>query len=186
MPDLLAMLTTGAPWAIPKWGQIALRYDGVHEIPGAKDNPELMKLLDMADGVANGHTVGANNDDEAWCAKGMSAVYELAGIRSARTARARNYLGWGVKLPAPAFWCTAVLERGPDMGHVTFPIGRTAEGNLVGFGANQGDSWKPSVFDIKRVLGYRYPAGQPLPNPIDFTLLPLLKLEGGKLSRDER
>ena len=96
----------------PEWLARARNYLGMAEIPGIKNSPELMAVLDMADGVRDGKTVGANNDDEAYCAKGVSAVLEMCGIRSTRSAWARSYQSWGVNLgDQPALGAIVVFWR---------------------------------------------------------------------------
>lgn len=164
----------------PIWLTEARKYIGLREIPGAKNNPALMAVLDLADGVKDGKTIGANNDDEAYCAKGASAVLELVGIRSQRSAWARSYLTWGQKLEGPAVGAIVVFWRGSPTsanGHVGFVVGKDTVGNLMVLGFNQGDAVKISAFAPHRVLGYRWPAGKPLP-VVGENHLPIVKSDG--------
>jgi uncharacterized protein (TIGR02594 family) len=175
------------PHPLPRHLEIAFHYDGEHEIPGVKNNPDFMALLDFSDGKQDGRTLGAQNDDEAYCAKAHCACYELADIVSPRSAMARSFLPWGINLDGgPAFGCTVVLDRGAPFAHDTWAIGRDTAGHLIGFGFNQADGAQLSRFDPARILGYRWPKELPIPAVTGFTKLPLLALADGKLSSNER
>lgn len=173
------MTTFSAP--DPAWLARARTYLGLKEIPGEKNNnPALMSLLDLADGKKDGRTIGAQNDDEAYCAKGVSAVLELSGIRSARSAWARSYAKWGQELDGPALGAVVVFWRqsiGSTLGHVGFVAGKDSSGNVMCLGFNQGDSIKISAFSPHRVLSFRWPDGQPKPKT-GWDTLPLLKSDG--------
>lgn len=171
----------------PIWLTRARAYIGTSEIPGVKNNPQLMALLDMADGIKDGKTIGANNDDEAWCAKGVSAVLELSGIRSARSAWAQMYKTYGQELDGPAVGAIVVFWREKPTstkGHVGFVVGKDKAGNLMVLGFNQSNTTKISPFSKDRVLAYRYPQGRDKP-ATGWGTLPLLDSDG-KLSEDER
>lgn len=65
--------------------------------------------------------------------------------------RAKAYIGYGTPLKEPAYGCIAVKSR-KGGGHVFFVVGKTASGDLVGLGGNQGNSvcyakFKPSDID---------------------------------------
>ncbi len=169
------------------WGQIAARFDGIAEIKGPHHNSAILDLLDVADGKDDGKPLQGIRDDETpWCATFVSAVLELSGIRSARSAWARSYLNWGVDIGGPAIDAIAVLERGPKSGHVAFVAGRDAAGNLLLRGGNQSDMVKVSPFDPQRVIGFRWPSKTNLPQNIGLLKLPLLKLDGiGGVSKNE-
>ena len=164
----------------PTWLTRARNFIGIAEIPGVKNSPELMKVLDWADGRQDGKTIGAQNDDEAYCAKGVCAILEMCGIRSTRSPAARSFAKWGQELDGPALGAVVVFWRksveGP-FGHVGFVAGRDAVGNVMCLGFNQGDSIKISAFSPYRVLSFRWPDGQPKPKT-GFATLPLLKSDG--------
>jgi len=189
MPSLSQLLPTLVKEPLPQHLVNALRHEGLHEIPGVKNNPELMKILDWADGRQDGRTLGAQDDDEAYCSKGHCAEYEIVGIRSTRNPMARSWLNWkdGVTLNGPAMGCTVILSRppSPTLGHVFWSIGRTAAGMIVGYGYNQKDSVCASVFDPQRIIGYRWAKALPLPKAIGFLKLPLLTLADGRVSSNE-
>jgi uncharacterized protein (TIGR02594 family) len=159
----------------PAWLKVARRFTGIAEVKGPHHNPTIISLLDIADGKTDGKGLQGIADDETpWCASYVSAVLELAGIQSARSAWARSYLNWGFPLHGPAVGAIAVLERGPKSGHVGFVVGRDAEDNLLLLGGNQSDMVKISAFDMQRVIGFRWPEGHSA-GEISFRNLPLGK-----------
>lgn len=164
----------------PSWLTRARRFIGLAELPGVKNSPELMAVLDWADGKQDGKTLGAQNDDEAYCAKGICAVLELEQIRSTRSPAARSFQKWGQTLAGPALGAVVVFWRksvdGP-FGHVGFVAGKDAVGNVMCLGFNQGDAVNIRAFSPHRVLSFRWPDGKPLPK-IGWDTLPLLKSDG--------
>jgi len=158
----------------PRWLTVARNYIGVREIKGSQHNPKILEFWKKA------KLGGIKNDEIPWCAGFVSGVLEESGIRSARADNARAYLSWGGKLESPVLGCVVVFERGASGGHVGFLAGQDAGGNLMVLGGNQGDMVKISPFSTARVIGYRWPAGQPVPT----LKLPLLTGDG-KLSTNE-
>ena len=146
------------------WIKTALAYKGTKEIKGARDNPVVVALW------ALGKAGKVNDDETPWCAAWVSAVFELAGIRSARTGWARSYLNWGTKIQGPAPGCVVVFKRGSG-GHVGFVVGKDKRGNLMVLGGNQGDAVNVKPFAKDRVLGYRWPPGEPLPDKTGMSTL---------------
>ena len=172
----------------PKWLTLARKYIGTSEIPGSKNNPALMQLLDMADGKKDGKTIGANNDDEAYCAKAMSAWLELCGIRSTRSPAARSFGKWGQELDGPAVGCVVVFWRksvDSAFGHVGLVVGKDSSGNIVVLGANQQDAVNIKSFTKSRIIagGFRWPPDRPKPKA-GWDTLPLLK-SNGEVSKNE-
>lgn len=158
----------------PSWLMLARRYDGVAEIKGPHHHTAILDLLDVGDGKDDGKNLQGIKDDETpWCASFVSGVLELDGKQSARSAWARSYLKWGVKVP-PAVGAIAVLERGPQSGHVAFVVGRDAANRVLLLGGNQGDMVKVSAFGTERVLDYRWPEGATLPEAMGWPTLPVL------------
>ena len=93
-----------------------------------------------------------------WCSGFLCAMMELAGIRSARTDGAKNWLGWGVELEEPCDGCVVVFTR-TGGGHVGIVVGEDEYGNLLVLGGNQGNAVNVKSFNRSRVTGYRYPEG---------------------------
>ncbi len=134
------------------------------ETKGDEHSPEVLKMWKDA-------KLGGIKDDETpWCAGAVSAWLERAGIRSQRSAWARDYLKQGKEIPLsePKFGCIVVLERGSG-GHVGFVTGITKDGKQIKvLGGNQGDCVCEVMFPVSRVLGYRDPCVLP-DLPITFS-----------------
>jgi len=139
------------------WMHEALEDYFVSEIKGEKHSTDVLQMWKDA-------KLGGIQDDETpWCAGAVSAWLERAGIRSQRTAWARNYLNQGVELKEPVYGCIVVFERGSG-GHVGFVTGVSKDGKQIRvLGANQSNSVNERMFDVSRVLGYRMPVVTELP-----------------------
>lgn len=140
----------------PAWLRIARSYLGQREIAGRKHNPLILRWWTRI-------RAPFTDDETPWCAAFVGGVLEEAGIKSSRSAAARSYCRWGIRLGRPVVGCIVVLERGPKHGHVFFLLGRDASGNLVGIGGNQGNRVSIASFDPKRVLAMVWPASVPIP-----------------------
>lgn len=162
----------------PKWLVKAREFLGVLEIKGPQHN---QKIIDFWKAAKLG---GIKNDEIPWCAGFVGGVLEMCGIRSTRADSARSYLNWGVKLSGPMVGAVVVFERGESSGHVGFVVGRTASGDLIVLGGNQGDKVSLARFDRARVLGYRWPEEEAIP-AAGVAALPLLQANGLPFSTSE-
>ena len=160
----------------PKWIEEALKYLGQHEKYGkGEHNEQIVKFWEM--GKVD---LDVSDDETPWCAAFVSAMLEEAGVKSARTGWARGYLKWGQKLGMPTNGAVVVFSRGPTAGHVGFVVGRDADGNIMVLGGNQGDEVSIKAFSRDRILGYRWPSEEPLPD-IKLAIMD----RKGKLSSNE-
>lgn len=160
-----------------KWFDVAKKYIGTAEIKGPRHNSIILRWWSAI-------CAPFADDESAWCAAFVGGVLEECGIQSSRSAGARSYMKWGKPLTIPAVGCIVVFWRGsPDgwAGHVGFVAGRDKKGNLMVIGGNQGDKVSLAAFDVKRVLGYRWPKDmvRPFVEP-----LPIIEHEGA-LSNNE-
>ena len=123
------------------------------------------------------------DDETSWCAAFVGSVLEETGITSTRSAAARSYIKWGIAC-AQRLGAIVVFSRPGSSwsGHVGFVVGRDAVGRVMVLGGNQGDAVTISPFETARVLGYRWPAGEPFPT--DTVDLPVLA-SGGRSSTNE-
>lgn len=155
--------------AEPAWLAAARKHIGLREYAGRKHNPTILKWWIAI-------RAPFTDDETPWCAGFVGGVLESVGIKSSRSAAARSYLPWGIVLDKPAVACVVVFERPPSKwsGHVGFVVGKDKAGNLMVLGGNQGNTVSIKPFSKARVLGYRWPAGFPLPK---FTL-PVLASDG--------
>lgn len=135
----------------PEWLDTALRELGTAEIPGPASNPRVIEYHKST-------TLKATDDAVPWCSAFACWCMEETGIRSPRSARARDWLTWGVELKEPLHGCIVVLKRGsnPAQGHVGFYLASSSIRVLV-LGGNQGDRVCKVWFPMDRVLGYRWP-----------------------------
>jgi uncharacterized protein (TIGR02594 family) len=146
----------------PAWLETAFQEDrrGVAEIPGPANHARILEYHRCT-------TLKATSDAVPWCAAGACFCLERNGYRSPRSARARDFLRWGIGLVAPAYGCIVVLARGPEPwpnadtldapGHVGFLLGRPTPDELLVFSANVGDRWIEQRYPVRALLGYRWP-----------------------------
>lgn len=142
----------------PRWLALARQYLGEHEITGSKHNPLILRWWAA---IRAPYT----DDETPWCAAFVGGVLEACGIRSSRSAAARSYLHWGQAVP-PTPGCIVVFERGPRNGHVGFLVGFDERGRLLVLGGNQGNAVTIAPYPRERVLGYRWPPGEAVPEPL--------------------
>ena len=158
----------------PRWYRWAQNEIGTREKPGKGDNPTVIAYRKLA------KLGGIKGDDSAvaWCAIFANAALESHGIRGTRSAMARSFASWGVGLAKPAVGCVVPLWRGSPkgvLGHVGFYAGQSKDGTRIRLlGGNQGDAVSYTWVAANRVLGYRWPTGEPLPTtgPVIVTGLP--------------
>jgi uncharacterized protein (TIGR02594 family) len=132
------------------WMAYAIGELGETEIPGQTDNPRIVEYH-----AATG--LSADDDETPWCASFVSWCLEQAGIKSMRSARARDYLDFGDILKEPQIGCIVILTR-TGGGHVGFYWGKSANGKINLLGGNQGNAVTVASYDASRVIGYRWPA----------------------------
>jgi uncharacterized protein (TIGR02594 family) len=167
---------------MPKWLDEARKDLGLKETHGRATNPDILAMLDQADGtVGDGKTLQGIHDDETpWCSIAACAWMEAADIKSPRSAMARSWMKWGVALNGPCVGAIVVFWRGDrngPSGHVGIVAGRNKQGHLMVIGGNQGDAVTCVPFGRERVLGYRWPVAHPIPT-VGFNTLPVIKSDG--------
>ena len=143
----------------PVWMLGARRAIGTKEVAGAGANPEIVKYHAET-------RLHATSDEIAWCSSFVNAMFAWNGIEPTRSAAARSWLKWGVKLDKPRIGCVVVLERhsaeNPNAAHVAFYAGESDhEGMVKALGGNQANRVCVRDYPKDRVLGYRWPDGVP-------------------------
>lgn len=156
-----------------QWLAGANKFLGVKEVKGAQHNPE---ILQMWKDIKRG---GIKDDETPWCAAFVGAMLERAGIKSSRFESAKSYLDWGVQLDEPIKGCVVVFSRDGG-GHVGFVIGQDKGGSLLVLGGNQSDEVNVRAFPRRRVTGYRWPKGQPIPEDAYLPVLAGVPSSGGE------
>lgn len=144
----------------------AHRYHQLPELIGNELNPVVAGFFE--------HTrfpLELLNAKTNWCAAYACSVLEQHGIRSPRSARARDFLRWGVELKSPIYGALLVFERGsgaPDdpRGHVGFCEERVhiaTNSHVLTWGGNQGNTVRSWPQHKAKLLGVRWPSAMPLP-----------------------
>lgn len=171
------------------WISEAKKCLGQKEVAGPGFNAWIKnQWLSLPGGKWFWESTGSDDSLLAWCGMACAGIFQRCGIQiPKRYASARAWLEWGTKLSGPVAGAVVVFERGPKMGHVGIIGGRNQNGDLMVYGGNQGDEFKLAPFSDKlvadggRVLGYRWPPGQPLP---PLALMPVIA-SSGALSSNE-
>jgi len=107
---------------------------------------------------------------DPWCAAFVNWVLDNSHLHGTGSAAAMSFYdkNWGQDLgKKPAVGAIGVLEykdkRGNVVHHVTFIVGKTKDGRLVGLGGNQGDKVGYSSWPLNYFKTFRYPTGM-VPN----------------------
>lgn len=132
----------------PEWLKIAKNEIGVKEFEGPADNPVIIKYHDVT-------SLQATDDEVHWCSSFACWCMESAGIRSPRSARAKDWLDWGIPLNEGKLGCIVVFTRNGG-GHVGFYIDEDEDGIFV-LGGNQNDSVNISYYGWENFLDFRWP-----------------------------
>lgn len=130
----------------------ALSQYGIKEIPGVKNNPEIMKYF---------HSIGQDwvqGDETAWCSAFVNWVAKSSGKEYSGMLNARSWLNIGE--PIEGFQRIAdivILWREKKegwKGHVGFYIRETKEMIYI-LGGNQDNEVCIKPYPRSRLLGYR-------------------------------
>lgn len=156
----------------PRWLTAARTHLGQAEVAGAAHNPWIVSLWRK---IRRG---GIKDDETPWCAAFVGGVLEDCGIVSTRFESAISYATWGVQLLEPVPGCIAVFVRDGG-GHVGFVTGQDEHGRVLILGGNQGNRVSIAAFPRHRVVSWRWPAGEPLPDD------PRLELASAPVSTSE-
>lgn len=123
---------------LPDWLAIAMYDVGLTETKGSKHTDRIVKMHSYT-------SLRAKDDETAWCASAVCAWLEESGIKSPKSARALDFLTWGVPLSKPSIGCVLVFKRVVDpktkvtmAGHVGLYVGEEGDFYWV-LGGNQSD-----------------------------------------------
>ena len=147
---------------MPPWMVIAESLKGTREIAGGRHNPAILRMWESI-------RAPFRDDETPWCAGFVGHCLEEAGFHSTRSAAARSYERWqyGARLARPVYGCIVVFWRGNPKGwsgHVGFVVGQDQKGRLLVLGGNQGNAVNVKPFSPKRLVGFFWPKGYPLPD----------------------
>lgn len=133
----------------PRWMTIAKKELGVKE---TRESNKRIEEYHRSTGL-KGDLI---HQDTPWCASFTSWCLEQSGIVSKKSAWARSYLGFGVKLETPRYGCIVVFKRGKDSGHVGFWVDENSYQIKV-LSGNQNNSVCYQWYLKSNLLGYRWP-----------------------------
>lgn len=141
--------------------ELAQRFIGVRELPGAADTPLIQWWLSLCGMGAHAH------DEVPWCSAFANGIAWILRLPRSNSAAARSWLGVGQAVSidqAVVGNDVVVLKRGegrqpgPEVlaapGHVGFFAGREGDRVLV-LAGNQSNSVNVASFPADQVLGVR-------------------------------
>lgn len=139
---------------------VAQRFIGTKEVPGATANPVVLAMLQLED-------QRIHDDAVPWCSAFVNYIAWLLWLPRSKSLAARSWLGVGVPIKpadARAAFDVVILQRGdgeqPDAsvlaapGHVGW-FGGLDNGSVLVLGGNQGDSVSLARFPAAHILGVR-------------------------------
>lgn len=146
--------------------EIAKRYLGLEEYPGAQHNKEIVEFFrktgeeSLRQGRKDNYS-WVTDDETPWCAAFVGACLGEAGMNGTGRLNARSYEQWGraVSFQDARKGDVVVLWRGhPDgsQGHVGFFDSWGTDGETVNLlGGNQGNKVSVALYRSKRILAIR-------------------------------
>lgn len=134
----------------PIWIRWARSKLGIHEVPGPADNPEIASWYHLT-------TLPPDmwHDSTAWCAIFVNAAFMLNNIKTIRSARAVDWLTFGMGVDDPQDGDVVVFEWTSGGHHVNFYLADAGEGRIKCIGGNQSDAVTISNYPKANVMGYR-------------------------------
>ena len=142
----------------PKWLAWAKTKIGIHEIPGPKDNSEIVSWFKF---TTLDHTDW--HDSTAWCAVFVNAALFLNGGKGTRSAAAISFADWGHEVEYDDALPGDVVVFAWDSGghHVAFLLGQDDDrvhvlggnqGGAAAFGGEVDERWfsKDNVINVRR------------------------------------
>jgi len=138
----------------PRWFAQMLARLGEAEVPGHQHNAWILRCHALT-------SLGADDDETAWCSASACWAMESSGIRSTRSAAAASWRTWGVKLDRPRRGCIVVIPRrdarNPNAAHVAFYAG-DAPGKILLLGGNQANRLSIAPYPNTVPAVFRWPA----------------------------
>jgi uncharacterized protein (TIGR02594 family) len=131
--------------------EIAQSEYGIKEIPGGKDNPEILKYFDEM-----GFDSKLLHDETAWCSAFVNYCCKIAEKDFSGKLNARSWLEIGEEVKTPEQGDIVILWReSPDSwkGHVGFYV-TDRKGWTFILGGNQGNAVKIQAYPTARILKY--------------------------------
>lgn len=130
----------------------ALEKYGMAEVPGSKENPEIVQMSKDLD-----YPFGSELD--SWCGIFMAHSCKRKNLPYPDKAyRARSWLSWGIPVSEPKTGDIVVFWRESKdswKGHVGIYVNRSSHTLINVLGGNQNDRVCIMEYSLDRVLGFR-------------------------------
>ncbi|MCK9378318.1 MAG: TIGR02594 family protein, partial [Syntrophobacterales bacterium] len=135
----------------PAWIVWAMKQIGIKELPGAGDNPEIISWFELT-------TLPKEywHDATAWCAVFVNAGFCLNGVKGLRSARAKDWLGFGRPVEAPEKGDVVVFRWDDGSHHVAYCLALEDDQVRV-IGGNQSNAVTETTYPLRNVAGFRRP-----------------------------
>lgn len=143
----------------PPWMGVAFTQHGVRERPGPATHPNIAAYHATT-------KLHATSDEVAWCSAFINWCMLQSGLQGTNSAKARDWLDWGVPLQLPRLGCVTILQsplRGPEAGHVGLWWMDRSSSEAWLYGGNQDNAVGLKSYPRVDILGYRWPADQNVP-----------------------
>ena len=129
--------------------KIALSQYGITEVPGVKNNPEIMKYFDV------GNNDWVEGDETSWCSAFINWCAKESGLEYSGKLNARSWLNVGIETTIDKADIVVFWRESKDSwkGHVAIPI-REDGNNVWVLGGNQSNMVRVSAYPKGRVLKY--------------------------------
>ena len=132
---------------------LAMRYVGIKEVPGTKDNPLLLSMLRLDNDWPQ-------HDEVPWCSGFMNWIAWHLRLPRSKNLMARSWLNVGTPVPlskaTPGFDVVILWRGNPEgaSGHVGLYAGQD-NGKIKILGGNQNNAVTISAYPENRLLGIR-------------------------------
>ncbi len=138
----------------PAWILWAKKQLGVKEVPGAGDNPEIISWFHLT-------TLPEEywHDATAWCAVFINAGLFLNGVKGLRSARAKDWLGFGRAVETPRKGDVVVFKWSDGSHHVAYFLALKDDRVQV-IGGNQSNAVTETTYPLGNVAGFQRPPGR--------------------------
>jgi len=150
LPAAPAKPVVTVPSGEPAWIQWARKQLGQKEVPGPGDNPVIAAWYHLT-------TLPESmwHDATAWCAVFVNAGLMLNNIKTIRSARAVDWLGWGKTVTVPQKGDVVVFDFGGGDHHVAYYLADADSNRIQVIGGNQSDAVTIATYPKSFVMGYR-------------------------------
>ena len=167
----------------PLWLEAGMKFIGLKEAPGSKDNKI---IIDWAKDEGGAIEATYTHDSIPWCALFANMTLTKAGLKGTETLWALDFAGkWpSIKLAGAAVGAFAPMLRDGG-GHIGIVVGKDQHGNVMLLGGNQSDAVNIKPFSRSRLnKGFWWPKSVPLPSQVGYDQLPVVRSDG-RLSTSE-